>query len=101
MLRARKRPDRPQFSKAMKHTSRIIRTHRPVSGLLAVTIRCCDDPSTDSVLTIHQLHRSDDEILKDIEAHQARIEELHAHDHRASALMEKLNAGISGDCGCK
>jgi hypothetical protein len=84
----------------MSHSTRIVQVSKPASGLLAVTIRCCDDPTTDSVLTIHQLHRSDEDIQKDIDAHKARVEELHAHDHRASALMEKLNAAIQ-DCGCK
>ena len=82
----------------MKHTSQIVQVSKPVSGLLAVTIRCCDDPKTDSVLTIHELHRPDEEIQADIEAHKARVEQLHAHDHRADSLMAKLNAGKG--CGC-
>jgi hypothetical protein len=83
----------------MSHSTRIVQVSKPASGLLAVTIRCCDDPTTDSVLTIHQLHRSDEDIQKDIDAHKARVEELHAHDGRADDLMKTLGATI-GDCGC-
>ena len=82
----------------MKHSSQIVQISKPVSGLLAVTIRCCDDPKTDSVVTLHLAAATDEEVEKAIEAHRAKVEELHAHDDRGHALMKKLNAGK--DCGC-
>jgi hypothetical protein len=84
----------------MSHSVRIVRREKPLSGLLSVTMRCCDDPKTDSTVTIHQLHRSDDEILKQVEAHKAKVATLHAHDQRADELMQSLGAPAE-DCGCR
>jgi hypothetical protein len=81
------------------HQSAIIRVHEPADGILAVTVRCCEDPKTDSVLSIHELHRSDSDILKDIEVHKARVEQLHAHKARAKELMASIGVSDPG-CGC-
>jgi hypothetical protein len=83
-----------------QHTSAIIQITEPVDGLLAVTVRCCGDPKTDSVLTLHELHRSDEEIDADIATHQARVENLHAAKIRAKEHLVRLS-GIATDCGCK
>ena len=81
------------------HQSAIIKVHEPADGILAVTVRCCGDPKTDSVLSIHELHRTDEEIRKDIADHQARVEKLHADKLRAKELMGKLGVSVQ-DCGC-
>ncbi len=83
----------------MAHSASIVRVHEPADGILAVTVRCCGDPKTDSVLSIHALHREDAEILKDIQAHKARVEHLHAHKARAKELMSTIGASVE-DCGC-
>lgn len=84
----------------MAHSSKIIRAGNPVSGLLSVTVRCCEDPKTDSVLTVHLSNASDEEVQQAIDTHRKKVEQLHAHDDRAERLMKKLGAQI-GDCGCR
>lgn len=84
----------------MKHSSAIIQITEPADGLLAVTVRCCGDPKTDSVLTLHELHRSEAEIDADIALHQARVETLHANKLRAKEHLSRLGARVE-DCGCK
>ena len=74
----------------MEHTTEIVNAHQPADGLLAVAVRCCRDPKTDSVLTLHQLERSDEEIKQDIRDHQARVAKLHAAKLRAKELVETL-----------
>lgn len=81
------------------HSSTVIRVEEVADGHLAVTVQCCGDPKTDSVLTIHELHRLDEEILKDIETHKARVEQLHAHKVRAKELMASIGVSEPG-CGC-
>ncbi|MGH8358209.1 MAG: hypothetical protein ACRESF_12005 [Pseudomonas sp.] len=83
----------------MSHKSKIIAVKRPASGLLAVTVRCCGDKKTDSVLTIHRLDRADDAITAAIQAHQARVEQMHGDDQRACELVKKLGARVE-DCQC-
>ena len=61
----------------MAHTSKVIDVQPIVNGLLAVKVRCCGDPSTDSVLTLHELQRENIAIDADIAAHQAKVEKLH------------------------
>jgi hypothetical protein len=84
----------------MPHKSVVVRVEEPADGLLAVTIRCCGDPKTDSVLTIHELHRSEAEIDKDIADYQARVEKLHEAKARALAHIARITNSL-GDCGCK
>jgi hypothetical protein len=55
-----------------------------------VTVRCCKDKSTDSVLTLHELHRPDSEIDADIADHQARVETLHASRDHVQRHVERL-----------
>lgn len=74
----------------MTHSSRIIKVEPVGDGLLAVTVRCCKDSSTDSVLTLHELHREDAAIDVDIQTHQARIEKLHAARDHVQRHVERL-----------
>lgn len=83
-----------------KHVSAIVKIEEPADGLLAVTVRCCGDPITDSVLTLHELSRPDAEIDADIAQHRARVEKLHAD--RQHVKRHLLRVGVSDtDCGCK
>lgn len=82
------------------HSSTIIKVHEPADGILAVTVRCCGDPKTDSVHTIHQLSRSKEVIKQEIAAHQAKVEQLHADKASAIELMKELGVSV-GDCGCQ
>jgi lipopolysaccharide biosynthesis regulator YciM len=84
----------------MKHTSVVFKVTKPADGLLAVHVRCCGDSTTDSVLTLHQLHRSNEEIDADIAVHQARVENLHEENIRVSEHLARLT-GVKVDCGCK
>lgn len=72
------------------HRARVLKVIEMGDGLLAIHARCCGDSSTESVLTLHELHRSEAEIDKDIDAHLARIEKLHAARDHAKAHIERL-----------
>lgn len=74
----------------MAHTSKIIKAVPLVNGLLAVTVRCCGDPQTDSVLTLHELQRDNTAIDADIATHQARVEKLHGDSLRAFDHVARL-----------
>lgn len=74
----------------MTHTSEVVKALPLKSGLLAVTIRCCGDPATDSVRTLHELQRDNTAIDADIAAHQARVEKLHGDSQRAFDHVARL-----------
>jgi hypothetical protein len=74
----------------MAHKAEVTEVHAPADGMIAVRARCCGDQSTDSVLTIMELHREDAEIDQDIAAHLARVEKLHEARSRALAHIERL-----------
>jgi cell division protein FtsB len=74
----------------MAHKSEVIEVREVADGILSVRVRCCKQASTDSVLSLHQLHRSDDELDQDISKHQARVEKMHADRERAKAHIERL-----------
>lgn len=85
----------------MPHKSAILKIDEPGDGVLAVTIRCCGDPKTDSVLTIHELHREEAAIDKDIADHQARVEKLHAAKTHAKNHIARLAGRTVEDCNCE
>jgi len=74
----------------MSHQATIIKVYVLADGILGVRVRCCGDESTESVLSLHELHRADEEIDEDIQAHLARVEKLHAARDHAKAHIERL-----------
>lgn len=74
----------------MAHKAKIIHVHAVADGILAVKVRCCDDHSTDSVLSLHQLHRPEEEIDADIQNHLEIVQEKHAARDHAQAHIERL-----------
>lgn len=74
----------------MSHKSSVVSVEPTGDGHLAVRIRCCDDESSESVLTLGELHRGDAELDKDIQAHQAKVEKLHAARDHAKRHIERL-----------
>lgn len=75
-----------------EHQARVISVEEVADGLLAVRVRCCGEASTESVLTIHELHRDEAAIDKDIAEYCARVEKLHHARHRAKAHIERLKS---------
>lgn len=75
---------------ASSHQARAVEIVEPADGLLAVRVRCCNDPASDSWLTIHGLDRADEEIDKDIAAHQVKVATLHHHKQRAKEHLARL-----------
>ncbi|HLW79107.1 MAG TPA: hypothetical protein VKU44_05850 [Terriglobia bacterium] len=61
-------------------------------GALAVRARCCDDESTESVLTVYQLARTNEEIDAEVAEHLARVAGQHADRERAKAHIARLMA---------
>lgn len=76
--------------KFSNHTSEIVNARPVGNGLLAVTVRCCGDPTTDSVLTLHELQRDNTEIDADIQTHKDRVEKLHGDSLRAFDHVSRL-----------
>jgi hypothetical protein len=74
----------------MTHKAEVISVEHVADGILAVKARCCDDETTDSVLTVLELHRADEEIDADVANHLARVEKLHHARDRAKAHIERL-----------
>jgi hypothetical protein len=74
----------------MAHVSRIVKVTKLADGLLGVRVRCCNDPSSDSILTLHELHRDDAEIDSDIQKHQAKVEKLHEAAEHQKRHIERL-----------
>lgn len=81
----------------MAHKSQIVHLEVPAAGLLAVTVRCCGDPKTDSTLTLHELDRPTEQIDGDLAAHQAKVESLHASTLAAKQHFERLMVAIPED----
>jgi len=73
-----------------EHKAEVLKVEAIGDGHLAVRVRCCKDPSSDSVLTVMELHRSDEEIDADVAAHLARAEKLHAARDHAQRHLERL-----------
>lgn len=74
----------------MSHKAVVTKVYILADGILGVRARCCADESTESVLSLHELHRPDEEIDRDIQQHLAHIEKLHADRDRAKAHIERL-----------
>lgn len=84
-----------------KHTSAIVKLAEPADGLLAVTIRCCNDCRTDSVVTLHNLDQTGDQLDAAIAAHQAKVEARHAAKHAAIGHFARFKVLLDKGCGCK
>lgn len=74
----------------MSHKAEVLKIVELSDGVLAVHARCCGDASTESVLSLHELHRDETAIDRDIAAHLARIEKLHAARDHAKAHIQRL-----------
>lgn len=72
------------------HKAVVIHVEVVGDGHLAVRARCCDDPSSESVLTVLELHRADEEIDADVSAHLDRVEKLHAARDHAQRHIARL-----------
>jgi hypothetical protein len=62
-------------------------------GAIAVTVRCCDDPSTDSVLTLYGLHElSTNDVIRHVRDHQANVEIKHVAKQRGRLAIDAIKA---------
>jgi hypothetical protein len=73
-----------------EHKAEVVKVEAVGNDHLAVRARCCKDPKSDSILTVMELHRSDEAIDADIAAHLARIEKKHAARDHAQRHIERL-----------
>lgn len=73
-----------------EHKAKILDVSAIGDGHLAVRARCCGDPSSESVLTLLELHRPDEDLEADIAKHLARVEKLHAAREHAQRHIERL-----------
>lgn len=73
-----------------EHKAEVLKVEAVGDGHLAVRVRCCQDPKSDSILTVMELHRPDEAIDADIAAHLARVEKKHAARDHAQRHIERL-----------
>lgn len=79
---------------AGNHTPEIIKTEQVANGIVRFVARCCGDPSTDSVLTIHVRHDStEEEVEADIKLTLDRV----SKEHAAVAHVHRILAKYAGD----
>jgi hypothetical protein len=75
----------------MAHKAEIIEIQDLSDGALAVRARCCDDPLTDSVHTVYNLHAKEDlEIEREMADHAMNVEQKHQALIRKKAVIEKF-----------
>lgn len=76
----------------MSHTTEIVGKPKQVSDeAIAVTIRCCGDPKSDSTLTIYGIGKiTADELNAQIDAHHDRV----AAKHHGMGTGKSLLSGI-------
>lgn len=74
----------------MSHKAEVVKVVEVADGILAVHARCCGDVSTESVLTLNELHRDEAAIDADVAAHLAKLEKLHAARDYAKAHIQRL-----------
>jgi hypothetical protein len=76
-----------------EHKAKVTKVEPVGDDILAVRARCCGDPTSESVLTVLELHRPDEDIDADIQRHLARIEKQHAARDHAQRHIERLLKG--------
>lgn len=73
------------------HKSKVTAVKVLSDGQLAVKVRCCEDESTASWLTVNNTHEHDADSLREIVvAHQLRVEAHHAKRDKAHAFLKSL-----------
>ena len=73
----------------MIHETKIVSKQSVSNGVIAVTLRCCDDSTTDSVATIHVT--PDTDVTAWVAAERARVEGEHQAILDAHAALEQLS----------
>jgi len=78
----------------MAHQAKIVGEPTELSdGAISVRVRCCDDPDTDSVITIYGLHElSTDDVIRHVRDHQANVEIKHVAKQRGKAAITALKS---------
>lgn len=74
-----------------EHKAAVIKVEAGGQGHLAVRVRCCGDATSESVLTLMELHRTDEELDADIAAHLAQVEKQHAARDHAQRHIARLS----------
>jgi uncharacterized membrane protein len=69
--------------------------------LLSVTIRCCNDCKTDSVLTLNDLTQTGEQLNAAIAAHQTKVETRHTAKQAAIGHFARFKVLRDKGCGCK
>jgi hypothetical protein len=78
----------------MSHKTEVIRAIE-TDAAIAVTIRCCDNPKTDSVLTVHGVHKLTVEQLEaEVIKHHDRVASKHDAMGKAKDHISKLTVRV-------
>lgn len=74
----------------MAHTTEVIKAIE-TDEAIAITIRCCGEPKTDSVLTVYGIHKVTPEVLDaELHTHHDRVAAKHVAMGKAKAHLSNL-----------
>lgn len=74
----------------MAHKTEVVKAVE-TDEAISITIRCCDNPKTDSVLTIHGVHKLTPEQLEaDVARHHDQVAAKHDAMGKAKASLAQL-----------
>jgi len=75
----------------MSHTTEIIDVKHEADEILAVKVRCCDDPQTDSWHSMHaSVYMDDAKLAESIQYAHVRVAQIHKAHIAAQAKLESL-----------
>jgi hypothetical protein len=75
----------------MAHKTEVIKA-KETDSAIAITIRCCDDPQTDSALTVYGVHKITPEQLEiEVNNHHDRVAAKHEAMGKMKDALSKLN----------
>ena len=79
----------------MDHRTEIIKHEQPNDECIAVTIRCCGDPKTDSTTTINAAHTLTlDQIEASVDEHHDLVAKKHTALAAGRSHLEKLKGMV-------
>lgn len=79
----------------MAHKAEVVAQKQLSDGALAICVRCCDDPLTDSWHTVYDLENVDDAAMdNEIAMHVNNVEKKHAGMERVKQHIQKISKKI-------
>ena len=74
----------------MSHITKIVETQQVSDGAISVRIRCCDNPKSDSTLTVYIAGLSDEMVKSKIDKHHDKVAAACAAMAKGKHLLDGL-----------